>query len=391
MPRQEQIRPRAGALAPYSLPLPMLVCPATGLAVARVSRREAEDAIGAPLVSLRLPAKAFVAPIGATETVLLREDRNAAYPVVEEIPVLLAPEMLVAPSQQRDVDLTDPRYAEAYAEMAFYNRIASEASERITESGGYRHVCRVLDHPTARATFPEPRAVWLDAPYDAAAQWDVYAHMAPLEGKRMLQLGGKGIGLVKFLLGGLREGWLLTPMLGEARFATALATVAGVQDRLRLVIAVGEELPFADETFDRIYSGGCLHHMNTAVALAEAARILSEDGRFGANDPWRTPLYAVGTRVLGQREAKLIGSRDHGVFCRPLTSERMRPLPQTFRQSTVIQHGALTRYFLIALSKFGVHTRLSVAWLLNRVDDAIASLVPGLRRWGSSAAVLGQK
>ena len=51
--------------------------------------------------------------------------------------------------------------------------------------------------------------------------------------------------------------------------------------------------------------------MTTELAMPEIARVLKPGGRFSAMDPWRAPLYAIGTKILGKREVN--------VYCRPLT------------------------------------------------------------------------
>jgi SAM-dependent methyltransferase/uncharacterized protein YbaR (Trm112 family) len=332
-----------------------------------------------------------VRPIGPTTDVLLRADDNVAYPIADGFPVLMAPEALVRSSEQRVFDLGDPKYEEAYAEMAFYNRVADDATRHITDRLAYARIRRIIDAgESVISGFPRPGKVWLDATYDLLAQWDSYLHMAPLEDARVVQVGGAGETLVKFLLAGAAEGWLVTPMIGEARFAMALAATCDVGDRLRCVVGVGEELPFAPETFDRVYVGSCLHHMDTAIALPEAARVLKPSGRYSAIEPWRAPLYSVGITILGQREAKVFGRRNHGVYCRPLTADRVAPLQRAFRISRVVQHGTLTRYPLIALDKLGLHSRPPVAWRIGLLDDRLTSFL-GLRHWGSSAAVLGTK
>ena len=61
----------------------------------------------------------------------------------------------------------------------------------------------------------------------------------------MLQLGGAGTAAVKFLLAGAAEATLLSPMPGELFFAQ-YREAYGVADRLKLVVGVAEELPFAD-------------------------------------------------------------------------------------------------------------------------------------------------
>lgn len=364
----------------------LLACPETKQGLRACSLDEAEARVEYRLGPLRRSRAGDPSPpFGGTGEVLLREDLSCAYPVVDGVPILLAPEMLGAEDDHRSFDLKDPRYAEAYEEMAFYNEVASKEAEDITSSESYSIVKPVVEaNPrTVADSFPNPREVWIDAVYDCAAQWDAYVHIAPIKDKRVLQLGGKGAHAVKFLLGGAAEAWLATPMLGEARCAIALAEAVGVADRLRCVVAIAEELPLATGSFDAIYSGGCMHHMITATAMPEAARILQEGGKFAATDPWRAPLYAIGTKVLGKREPS--------VYCRPLTKERVEPVAQAFGRSDVVQHGALTRYPLLALNKFGVASPLSVAWRLNEMDDSLCSLVPGLRGMGSSVVCLGTK
>lgn len=363
----------------------LLVCPETKQGLRACSLDEAEARVEYRLGPLRRSRAGDPSPpFGRTGDVLLREDLRCAYPVVDGVPILLAPEMLGAEDNARSFDLKDPRYAEAYEEMAFYNEVASKEAEDITSSESYSIIKPVVEATGAVAdSFPRPREVWIDAVYDCAAQWDAYAHIAPIKNKRVLQLGGKGAHAVKFLLGGAAEAWLATPMLGEARCAIALAEAVGVADRLRCVVAIAEELPLATGSFDAIYSGGCMHHMITATAMPEAARILKEGGKFAATDPWRAPLYAIGTKVLGKREPS--------VYCRPLTKERVEPVGRAFGSSEVVQHGALTRYPLLALNKFGVSSPLNVAWRLNEMDDSLCSLVPGLRAMGSSVVCLGTK
>jgi hypothetical protein len=118
-------------------------------------------------------------------------------------------------------------------------------------------------------------------------------------------------------------------------------------------------------------------------AFPEIARTLKPGGRFGASEPWRAPLYSVGTRVLGKRE--------ESVFCRPLTTERVAPLESSFSSSEVRQFGAITRYPVLALTKFGVHLPLKVVWWLYRLDDRLAAMVPPLNRYGSGVALLATK
>lgn len=360
----------------------ILVCPATKQPLRLVPIEEADG--GRPLVPrARTGGGAKSEHAGRTPMVMLRADGEAAYPVIDGIPILLAPEMLVRDGSAAAYDVGALPYAEAYEQMAFYNEFAA-GDEGGGELARYAEMLRPAQRltPAGRSQFPEPKELWIDAVYDAAAQMDCYRHLAPVQDRVILQLGGKGLHAVKFLLAGAKEAWVLTPMLQEARWAVAFAEMMGVSAGLHCIVGIAEELPIADATIDRIYAGGTVHHIVTGVAFPEMRRVLVAGGAFAAADPWRTPWYTIGTRVFGKREPS--------VYCRPLDADRVAPLKATFPDGRRLHHGAFTRYPLLVLTKFGLESSLRTAWMLNRIDDAIASVL-GMRRLGSSVALLATK
>jgi uncharacterized protein YbaR (Trm112 family)/SAM-dependent methyltransferase len=363
----------------------MLVCPTTKLPLEVMSRSEAESRMGGALRCRPDQPNAsgsVTKAAGVTETVLVREDLKCAYPVLEGIPVLLAPESLTVGAPP-EFDLTEPQYAEAYEEMEFYNSSAAGAMAKLENGGAWAILpTEMAATEDEKVSFPAPWQRWIDTPHDSAALWDAYVHLGKMGGKCVLQLGGSGTHAIKFAMVGAAETWLVTPMVGEAAMARALADSAGIGDRFRSVVAIAEELPFRDGSFDGIFAGGCLHHMLTEIALPEAARILRVGGRFAATEPWRAPLYSIGTKMLGKREH---------AYCKPLTAQRLEPLKDSFSASTVIGHGTLSRYPFLALEKFGVPISKTLPWHIGKIDDAICSLIPAARRMGSSVAVLGTK
>jgi SAM-dependent methyltransferase/uncharacterized protein YbaR (Trm112 family) len=372
-----------------------LTCPIGGLPLRPCSLQDAERLAGSRLAAR---ARGLAQALEPTAEVLVSADASRAYPVISGVPVLLAPEALCASGATR-VSRDDQRYAEAYEEMAYYNPVAGGWAARLGSTsphGGRRRAAS--DDPvdegrrlarmakelasTEACTFPDPPELWLHLRFESAALRDAYAHLAPLSGQRLLQIGGLGLDAVKFLLAGAKEVWLASPMLGELSFARILAALCGVEDRLRPVLAVGEELPFAAGSFDSVYAGGSLHHMVTSLALPECRRVLRAGGRFASVEPWRGPGYGLGTGLLGKREA---------VRCKPLTPVRLRPLFDTFEAAAAIHHGALTRYPLVALSKFGIKTPMSAVRRLTKVDDLVSSAVPRLRATGSSVAIVAAR
>jgi uncharacterized protein YbaR (Trm112 family) len=364
-----------------------LACPETKRPLELCSLEEAEKRIGSVLVprSEALTAKNKIStPFGRSSQVLLRQDLEGAYPIVDDVPILLIPEMLTPSDRMRQIDLCQLQYAESYEEMEFYNDYAINEAKQLKNSFDFTSLAPILTVPKESIpSFPHPKEIWIETIYDCAAQWDAYEYLSPISEKRVVQLGGKGTHAVKLLLAGASEAWIITPMLGEAVYARALAEEFGVADRLRCVVGVAEELPVADGSIDLFYLGGCLHHMQTHLAFPEVKRVLCDGGRFAAVEPWRAPLYALGTKILGKREPS--------VYCKPLTAERLEPVRQLFEKYQIVQHGTLTRYPLLALNKFGINSSLSVAWHANQVDDAVSSLIPGMREMGSSVVVLCEK
>jgi SAM-dependent methyltransferase len=96
-------------------------------------------------------------------------------------------------------------------------------------------------------------------------------------GARLLEIGcGMGTDLLQFARGGARcVGIDLTPRSVEiSRHRFALYGTSG-----NFMLADGEQLPFASETFDVVYSNGVLHHTpDTAGAIREVHRVLRPGG-----------------------------------------------------------------------------------------------------------------
>ncbi len=97
-------------------------------------------------------------------------------------------------------------------------------------------------------------------------------------GARLLEVGcGMGTDLLQFARGGAEvTGVDLTPrsiQISQQHFA-----VYG--ERGDFAISDAEHLPFADQSFDVIYSNGVLHHTpDTAGAVREVHRVLRPGGR----------------------------------------------------------------------------------------------------------------
>jgi ubiquinone/menaquinone biosynthesis C-methylase UbiE/uncharacterized protein YbaR (Trm112 family) len=321
---------------------------------------------------------------------LTTADGHIRYLVKNEIPILLGPEAVTELSPWPR-NLRSPQYDEAYKEMEFYNATGHEHAKEIRETGsldnsdsaGLRHLGSIGKLSDAeRGPFPDSD-IWLCETIDIAAERDCYRHIGPVKGKRVIQIGGKGVVAVLLLMAGAAEAILLTPMHGEACVAMELAALFGFKDRLRCLVGIAEEIPIEDCHVDACYVGGCVHHMRTEVAFPEIARILTAGGKFAAIEPWRAPGYSLGTKIFGKREPN--------AFCSPLDKRRVSPIYSAFSNAQYIQHGSLTRYPAIVAQKAGIALSVPRAAWVADIDDTICNCIPFARKLGSGVALLATK
>lgn len=362
-----------------------LRCPASKCALRPMTLTDAEALLGATLRPANRTGSNS-SPVGRTEHVMLRDDLGGAYPVLSDgIAVLMAPEILVPEGSTLEFDLAYPIYSEAYAEMGHYDGRATEAMSQMAVSRPPAEFEDIVGMPAEarRASFSSGDLTWIDSPYDCLSQMDCYGAIGDVGGHTVAQLGGSGSHAVKFLLAGAARAYLFAPMVEELRFARALAEACGVSDRLVTLAALAEGLPVAEEMFDSVYSGGCLHHMETRVAAPEIARALRPGGVFASSEPWRALLYGAGVRVFGQRE--------RGAFCSPLTEKRLAPLVRAFDDVQVTHHGAVSRYPALVLAKARIPLNTNQLLPVFRLDDRLSARVPGLRGQGSSVSIIARK
>jgi len=311
---------------------------------------------------------------------MVREDLHCAYPIIDGIPILLVPEVLVPGECGKSFDLKDPKWAEAYEEMEHYNSVGVKG--RIILDIGRslpftKEISRYAD------SFPEPSWAWIDAPHDAMAEMEAYRNLGRIRGKRVAELGGRGSHAVRLLLAGASEAWLITPAVGECIYGRTLARLFGLEDRFHCVAAVGEQIPLRSGSLDAIYSGGCIHHMIAEDVAPELYRVLAPGGRFSAVDPWKTFLHTIGTRLLGKRD---------NVHCKPMTKDRLAPFYSRFSKFEVTHHGPLVRYLSLGICKL-LKVKMSprLGYRLGQIEDRTLGLLPTLRDRGGSIALLGAK
>lgn len=123
-----------------------------------------------------------------------------------------------------------------------------------------------------------------------------------LQGKHLLEIGcGMGYDSLEFLKRGVRVTAIdLTPNAVE--LTRRHFEVAGVQaEAIRTANALN--LPFEDNTFDAVWSNGVLHATgNTALAVAEARRVLKPGGRAIISHFYRRPSWMYYLHRLGREK-----------------------------------------------------------------------------------------
>jgi SAM-dependent methyltransferase/uncharacterized protein YbaR (Trm112 family) len=341
-----------------------LRCPGSRAPFEIVGLDEAREELGG---SLRPAPRIGRTPIGSTPSVALVREAGWAYPVVDGIPVLVLPERLFGHDGADPSDVTRPPYGEAYAEIEPYTFASDLAAHDAGMHAAGERLRSLQLLPTAeRACYPEPPGRWVGGADGIAAQLRAVRSLAPVQGQRILQIGGNGMHALKMLAAGARTAVLVTPVLEELRMCRAVAARAGFADDVTVACGLAEELPLGDDSVDRVYSPSTMHHTETERSFPEIARALTRSGRFASVDVYRSPLYDVGIRLFGKREPN--------VFCQPLDAARLTPsaaLPGVH----VTFHGAVFRYPLSVAARRGWAPSLQWAMRLASAEDAMA------RRW----------
>lgn len=152
------------------------------------------------------------------------------------------------------------------------------------------------------------------------------AGFAAANGLRVLEIGcGLGTDGAQFARAGAEyTGIDLTQAAIE--LARTRFEVSGLKGEFR--VADAENLDFADESFDLVYSHGVLHHTpDTARAVAEVHRVLRPGGRAVVMLYHRGSYnYRVGIRVLRRAGAQLLKSESGIRLIHSLTGEPVESL-----------------------------------------------------------------
>lgn len=203
----------------------------------------------------------------------------------------------------------------------------------------------------------------------ASTMRGIAAFLGDLRDKRVLEMGC-GLGHIAVLLarsGAKVTAFDISPMSVLA--ASHRARINGVDQNLDLVVAAGEELPFADESFDIVLGKGVLHHLDVSVAAAELYRVLKPGGKAAFAEPMgMNPLLKFVRNYVPYPEKNPRGAD------RPLNYREIREWGRRFARFRIEE------YQLLSMIERGLGFNRPLP-LLRKADDFLLKRVPLLRRY----------
>jgi ubiquinone/menaquinone biosynthesis C-methylase UbiE len=163
------------------------------------------------------------------------------------------------------------------------------------------------------------------------------------EGRKLLEIGcGVGIDLVRFARGGSRVTGIdlaeVSISLAEENFL-----LRGLDADLQIMD--GEELQFADDSFDIVYAHGVLQYTaNASKMISEIFRVLSPEGEaimmvYNRNS-WLNAMSKVMKVGLEHEDAPVLNKYSIGEFQRMLSPfDQFVVIPERFPVETKLHHG----------------------------------------------------
>ncbi len=194
-----------------------------------------------------------------------------------------------------------------------------------------------------------------------------FAQLGVLKGMNVLDYGcGHGMAAVVMARAGAAvSAFDLSP--GYVREVRERAAANGVD--VTAIAANGEELPYADQSFDAVWGCAILHHLDLAKAAAELKRVLKPGGVAVFCEPWGgNPFLSLARRWLPYPGKHRTPDE------RPLVSADLPPLRAAFPNLTVqgFQLLGMVRRVICSHALNGA---------LDRVDRRLLRAVPALGNW----------
>ncbi len=328
------------------------------------------------------------------ESALGTKDGNVIYAVLNGIPVLMPHAAIVNKDSTPEgisLRLPDSSYGEILDEAALYDRVAEKWAQSDTISTFGERLRPGIDISEEEiASFPEPIELWCDAHIALSAQKEAYEWISHPRGKRILQMGGHGSHAIKFLLAGALQVYLLSPSHEELRYGEMLAGKFGVSEGFVPVQGIAEQMPFADNFFDAIYAGACLHHTELEYSGPEFRRILKPGARAAFGEPRMTFWYHYGRKIFSKRG--LSGAEAHVQSDRPIYQSEIDGFVASFSSYRVKGSRIFVHIPLTVLHRyFGVRYPLKMLSRVEAADFSLASMMGLEKRFAPIVSICVEK
>jgi ubiquinone/menaquinone biosynthesis C-methylase UbiE len=152
-----------------------------------------------------------------------------------------------------------------------------------------------------------------------------------------------------------------------------VAQCKGVAERVHVHVGPAEELPFEDGSFDLLYGGAALHHLQLQRAGRELARVLRYGGKGAFQDPLaHNPVLEFTRDYLAYRGKHPAKGTD-----RPLRLHEVQAFGRHF--TTCTYHGF--ELFSMMAKAFRLKRASQLRCLLEASDDVLLHRLPFLQRY----------
>ncbi len=192
--------------------------------------------------------------------------------------------------------------------------------------------------------------------------------LGDISGKKVLEYGC-GLGAISVLLA--KSGARVTAFdLSSASVAVAhkRSMSNDVETKVDAVVANGERLPYADESFDVIFGKAILHHLDAKRGCPDLYRVLKKGGKAAFVEPMGiNPVLRFVRAYVPYPNKKPRGAD------RPLDYEEIRQWGERFGESHFRE--------IQLLSMVGRAFGFKQFKILSRLDDVLLKHVPFLRRY----------
>lgn len=166
--------------------------------------------------------------------------------------------------------------------------IARTAIEELDLQSRVALEAKITDDRSQAIAFEQYKKIDTDwANFTSGRDWRRYVadFFGPLEGKKLLDVAcGYSMTPVIFALAGAQVHAVdVAPK--TIAMVQQFAQYKGVSDRVKTHVGPAEELPFEDNSFDLIFGGAALHHLQLDRAARELARVLKPGGKGAFQEP----------------------------------------------------------------------------------------------------------